>query len=131
MPQQTMFSVYGSGHVGFFGGTIQATNVPEILQIDCDATDFYKKDGAYPTCLLFNPYQETKTVTFNAGPKRVDLYDSVSRKFVQRGVRGNIQLSIPADGARVLVSIPAGTRVSVRGKVLMAGKVPVDYRYGG
>ena len=39
MPQQTMFSVYGSSHVGFFGGTIQKTNVPEILQIDCRLTD--------------------------------------------------------------------------------------------
>ena len=60
MPQQTMFSVYGSGHVGFFGGTIQSTNVPEILQIDCAATDFYKKRGAYPTYLFYNPYQKKK-----------------------------------------------------------------------
>jgi len=130
MPQQTMFSVYGSGHVGFFGGTIQATNVPEMLQIDCGATDFYKKEDAYPTYLFYNPYLEEKTVSFNAGRKSVDLYDAVSRRFLQRGVRGNVRFSIPADAARVLVVIPAGTRISVKNKVLMAGKTPIDYAYG-
>ncbi len=130
MPQQTMFSVYGSGHVGFFGGTIQATNVPEILQIDCGATDFYKKRGAYPTYLFYNPYLEEKTVSFNVGLKRVDLYDTVSRRFLQRGVRGNVRFSISADAARVVVVIPSGTWISVENKVLMAGKTPIDFGYG-
>ena len=130
MPQQTMFSVYGSGHVGFFGGTIQPTNVPEILQIDCRATDFYKKGGAHPTYLFYNPYQEEKTVFFNAGLKRVDLYDTVSRQFLLRGVRGNVRFPIQADAARVLVVIPAGTWISVENKVLMAGSIPIDYGYG-
>jgi hypothetical protein len=130
MPQQTMFSVYGSGHVGFFGGTIQATNVPEILQIDCGATDFYKKRGAYPTYLFYNPYLEEKTVSFNVGLKRVDLYDTVSRRFLQRGVRGNVRFPISADAARVVVVIPSGTWISVENKVLMAGKTPIDFGYG-
>ena len=130
MPQQTMFSVYGSGHVGFFGGTIQPTNVPEILQIDCRVTDFYKKRGAHPTYLFYNPYQEEKTVSFDAGLKRVDLYDTVSRQFLLRGVRGNVRFPIQADAARVLVVIPAGTWISVENKVLMAGSIPIDYGYG-
>ena len=130
MPQQTMFSVYGSGHVGFFGGTIQPTNVPEILQIDCRVTDFYKKRGAHPTYLFYNPYQEEKTVSFNAGIKRVDIYDTVSRQFLQRGARGNVRFAIPSDAARVLVVIPAGTWISVENKVLMAGSIPIDYGYG-
>ena len=130
MPQQTMFSVYGSGHVGFFGGTIQATNVPEMLQIDCGVTDFYKKKDAYPTYLFYNPYLEEKTVSFNAGRKSVDLYDAVSRRFLQHGVRGTVRFSIPADAARILVVIPAGTRISVKNKVLMAGETPIDYEYG-
>ncbi len=130
MPQQTMFSVYGSGHVGFFGGTIQPTNVPEILQVDCRATDFYKKQDAYPTFLFFNPYPVEKTVIVNIGVKKVDLYDTVSRRFLQRGVSGNVRFPIAADAARVLVLIPAGTRVSVKNKVLLAVGIPVDYRYG-
>lgn len=43
MPPETMFSIYGSGHVGFFGGTIQTTNIEKILLLDCLATDMYKK----------------------------------------------------------------------------------------
>ncbi len=131
MPQQSMFSVYGSGHVGLFGGTIQATNVPEILQIDCRATDFYVKKPAYPTYLFFNPYPAEKTVLVNVGAQKVDVYDTVSRSFLQRGVIGNVRVAIAADAARVLVLIPAGARMQVKNKVLMAGGVPVDYRYGG
>ena len=130
MPQQTMFSVYGSGHVGFFGGTIQPTNVPEILQIDCRATDFYKRQDAYPTYLFFNPYSTEKTVDLSIGTEKTDVYDTVTRTFVQRGVSGTVQISIPADASRVLVLIPAGKKMTVENKVLKAGKVPVDYGYG-
>jgi len=130
MPQQTMFSVYGSGHVGFFGGTIQPTNVPEILQIDCRATDFYKRQDAYPTYLFFNPYSAEKTVNLRTGTQKTDIYDTVTRMFLQRGVSGDIQFSIPANASRVLVLIPAGKKMSVQNKVLLAGKVPVDYGYG-
>ena len=130
MPQQTMFSVYGSGHVGFFGGTIQKTNVPEILQIDCRATDMFQKQSSYPSYLFFNPYNEEKIVEINIGSKKTDLYDCVARMFLRRGVKGIIQFSIPADAARILVLIPAGKRITQKDGVLMAENVPVDYRYG-
>jgi len=129
MPQQTMFSVYGSGHVGFFGGTIQQTNVPEILQIDCRKTDMYRKQEAYPTYLFFNPYNEDKTVEINIGRNKTDVYDTVGRSFLGHGVRGNFRFSIPADAARVLILIPEGIRISADNGMLMAGNVPVDYRY--
>ncbi len=130
MPEQTMFSVYGSGHVGFFGGTIQQTNVPEILQIDCRATDFYKKQAAYPTYLFFNPYPTSKTVTIELGSIKTDVYDTVSRTFLKRNARGKMRLDIAGDAARLLVLIPAGSKYSVENGRLLAGKVPVDFRYG-
>ena len=129
-PQQSMFSVYGSGHVGFFGGTIQKTDVPEILQIDCRATDFYQREKAYPTYLFFNPHATEKTVNINLGAQKVDVYDTVSRTFLQRNVSRVSRFSIPGDGARVLVLVPAGARFSVKNGVFLAGKVPVDYRHG-
>lgn len=129
-PQQTMFSVYGSGHVGFFGGTIEKTNVPEILRIDCRATDFYKKQEAYPTYLFFNPYNTEKTVEIDLGNKKVDVYDTVSRTFLGRRVSGIFRFSLPADAARVLVLVPAGKSWTVEGGALKAGGAPVDYRYG-
>ncbi|MCK6690613.1 MAG: hypothetical protein L6Q97_00770 [Thermoanaerobaculia bacterium] len=129
-PQQSMFSVYGSGHVGFFGATIQKTNVPEILQIDCRATDFYKKQEAYPTYLFFNPYNAEKTVETDLGAQKVDVFDTVNRVFLGRKVSGIFRFSLPADAARVLVLVPAGKSWAVKNGVLKAGGVPVDYRYG-
>ena len=129
MPQQTMFSVYGSSHVGFFGGTIQKTNVPEILQIDCRLTDLYKKQDAYPTYLFFNPYQETKKVDVNVGNEKTDVYDTVSRSFVQKGVRGVTTIYMSADAARVLVFVPSGKKISIENGVLKAGNLPIDFNY--
>jgi hypothetical protein len=129
MPQQTMFSVYGSGHVGFFGGTIQKTNVPEILQIDCRITDMYKKQDSYPTFLFFNPYEMVKMVETNVGTQKTDVYDTVSRIFIKKGVRGKVSFSIPADAACVLVFVPSGKKVTVEKGVLKAGGLPVDFRY--
>ncbi|MEO6037313.1 MAG: hypothetical protein ABIQ93_02800, partial [Saprospiraceae bacterium] len=129
MPPETMFSVYGSGHVGFFGGLIQATNVPEILQIDCRATDMFRQTEAYPTWLFYNPYKEVKKVTTNVGTKSVDLYDAVSRKILQRGVKGSVTFDVPADAARLLVLVPAGSKYVVEKGKLLVGNVPIDYRY--
>ena len=128
-PPQSMFSVYGSGHVGFFGGTVRQTNVPEILQIDCNATDFYKKNAAYPTCLFFNPYDVEKTVETDLGAKNTDVYDAVSRTFLGRNVSGRFRFSLPADAARVLVLIPAGKQYTIENGTLKAGGTVVDYRY--
>ncbi len=130
MPQQTMFSVYGSGHVGFFGGTIQKTGVPEILQIDCRATDMFRRQETYPTYLFFNPYLEEKSVGIDVGARKTDIYDTVSRTFLSHGVSGQVRFSIPSNAARVLVLVPAGKRITVQNGVLLAGKVPVDYQYG-
>lgn len=130
-PQQSMFSVYGSGHVGFFGATIQKTNVPEILQIDCRTADFFRRGDAYPTYLFFNPYHTEKMVETDLGPRKVDVYDAVSRSFVGRGVSGLFRFPVPADAARVLVLAPAGEGWTVEQGVLKAGGTAVDYRYGG
>lgn len=128
-PPQSMFSVYGSGHVGFFGGTVRQTNVPEILRIDCNVTDFYKKNAAYPTYLFFNPYDAEKTVETDLGAKNTDVYDAVSRTFLGRNVSGRFRFSLPADAARVLVLIPAGKPYTIENGTLKAGGAVVDYRY--
>ncbi len=131
MPQESMFSLYGSGHVGFFGGLVRPTNVEKILQIDCRATDMFRRYEAYPSYLYYNPYAETKTVTVDVGPKNVDVYDAVSRKILNRAVKGAVKIEIAADNARLLVLVPAGSRFSVNKGKLWAGGVPVDFRYDG
>lgn len=129
MPPETMFSVYGSGYVGLFGAVIRPTEVDRILQIDCLATDFFKKGKAYPTYLYYNPYAETKTVSLATGNRKVDVYDTVSRRFLARGVRGSVRVELPADAARVLVLIPSGARYSANGGRLTADGRVIDYRY--
>lgn len=129
MPQVTMFSVYGSSHVGLFGGTIQKTNVPEILRVDCLATDMYRKQKAYPTYLYFNPHNENKSVECQLGPEKTDVYDLVSRRFIQIGVSNKFVFTVPADQAVVLVLIPSGNKIIVEDGVLKAGGFSVDYNF--
>lgn len=110
-PDVSQFSVYGSGHVGIAGAIIKSTDVPGILKLDCLATDFYKNES-YPTFLMYNPHQESKTVTYLCQSKqKVDLYDIVSHQIVAQGVDMKTNIKIPADQARVLVEIPSGSTI--------------------
>ncbi len=127
MPIETMFSIYGSGQVGFFGATIEPTNVDKVLKINCLATDFFKKGKAWPTFLFYNPFSETKKIVFDAGPKKVDIYDTVSRQVLRRGVRGMVNFDLAGDAARVLVLIPAGSSFEKKNGQLMAGGAVVDF----
>jgi hypothetical protein len=127
MPEETMLSVYGSGYVGLFGAVIRPTNVDRILQINCTVTDFFKKGGAYPTYLYYNPYKDQKTVEVNVGKKKTDVYDTVSRRFVARNARGIVRVDLPADQAAVLVHIPSGSKLDMKNGKFVAGGVVVDY----
>jgi hypothetical protein len=129
MPKETMFSIYGSSYVGFFGATFRPTNVDKILQINCLTADFFKKGKAYPTFLYYNPYAETRRIQIEVGPKKVDVYDAVSRQILQHGAYGSVDIDLAADAARVLVLVPAGSRWEVKDGKLWAGGVVVDFRY--
>ena len=130
MPPETMFSVYGSGHVGIFGAIIQPTNVERILRIDCVATDMFLQQKAYPTYLFYNPYPESKSITTDLGNKAIDIYDATSRTFLKKGVKGTVSFDLPADTARLLVYVPSGLKFQSANGILMADGVPVDFRYG-
>ncbi len=129
MPPETMFSVYGSGHVGVFGGIIKKTNVEKILQIDCRKTDMFRQYDAYPTYLYFNPYNESKALNINVGAKAVDVYDAVNRVMLQTNVSGEVNFDIPGDAVRLLVLVPAGSAYTQEGNKLLANGVPIDFRY--
>ena len=129
MPKETMFSIYGSGQVGFFGATIEPTNLDKILKINCLATDFFKKGKAFPTFLFYNPFAETKRVSINVGSEKVDIYDSVSRQILQRGVQENASFDLAGDAARVLILVPSGSRFEVKNGKLTASGAVIDYRF--
>lgn len=129
MPPETQFSIYGSSYVGLFGAVLKQTNVDKIIQIDCTATDFFKKDKAYPTFLYYNPSEESQSVLLDVGAAPVAVYDAVSRRILQRKVNGEIGIDIPADTALVLVLVPSGSDWEVKDGQLLASGVVVDYRY--
>ena len=107
----TDFSLYSGAHAGIFGALFEATDQEGILKIDLLATEL-TLERAYPTFLLYNPYPAAKEVTYRVkGTAPVDLYDAVTNTVVERAVHKETKLLIPADEARVIVEIPAGSEI--------------------
>ncbi len=125
----TNLALYGSSHVGIFGGIIDTTNVEMILKLDLLKTDYFTVD-AYPSYLLFNPYDEDKIVEIETGSGVYDLYDAVTNDFMQYGVSGVASITVPADQAVMLVITPAGGTVTYEYDKMLMNGVVVDYRSG-
>lgn len=113
-PPESMFSVYSTSPVGFLGAMIRTTSVEGILQINCNTTDFYA-ERPYPVYMYYNPYTENKNVTYKSD-KAVDLFDIVAKEYVATNVNGTAEIMLPADQSRVIVELPAGTKLKKDGK---------------
>ncbi|MFC1619953.1 LamG-like jellyroll fold domain-containing protein [Candidatus Neomarinimicrobiota bacterium] len=123
---ETNFALYGSSHVGIMGGIIDTTNIPGILRLDLLKTDFYR-EPAYPSYLLYNPYDSVRTIAFDAGATPVDIYDAASNSTLINGTSGVIELPINGDAAVLAVLVPAsGITIYEVEKYLVDGIV-VDY----
>ncbi len=129
MPDVTMFSIYGSGHVGIFGSIIRTTEVEGILMLDCLATDLYRKTEAYPTWLVYNPHNDKREVEIRLGDRSVDIYDAVNQKLIVRNVKGSYKISLMKHQASLLVYIPTQSKFTFEGAKLLANGVVVDYHY--
>ncbi|MCD8177776.1 MAG: hypothetical protein LUE98_10230 [Tannerellaceae bacterium] len=126
-PVESMFSVYSSSPVGILGAIVNETNVEGILQLDCNATDFYS-GRPYPVYLYYNPYTESKTVEYTTN-HAVDLFDIVSKQYVARNIASRGAFSIPAHEASVIVALPAGTRLTTDGqRITAANKHIITYK---
>lgn len=126
-PPESQLSVYGSGHVGIFGSIIKKTDVEGILQLDLLATDFFR-DKAYPSYLYYNPFNEVKTITVAAEKgKKVDMYDTVSGKFVAKNVSGTARITVGGKNSVSIVMVPAKGKVTYSGTKMMANGVVIDY----
>jgi hypothetical protein len=123
---KTDFGLYGSSHVGVFGGIISPTNDEKILQLDCLKTDFYHGD-AYPTYLYFNPYDVEKKISIEVGDEAKDLYDMVSNSFLQRNVKKQASFTIAPNSAVLLVLAPAGGTIKYDANKTYVDAVIVDY----
>lgn len=125
-PRESMFSLYSTSIAGVFGSIVHKTDVEGILALDCNATDFYA-ENKYPVTLYYNPYNETKTVTYFS-EKKIDLFDNISKQYLSRNAGGNISIKIPADEAILVVALPAGTRLRTNGLKVKAGKTVIAYK---
>lgn len=125
-PESSQFSVYGSGYAGIFGSIIRKTSVDGILQLNLNATDFYRQE-AYPTYLYYNPYQENKEITIETGPGKVDLYNTVTGSFIAQNVESEAKIKLPAKAAAVIVCVPTGGTVSFTGSDMKVNDVVVDF----
>src|SRR5688500_7622651 len=92
----TNLSLYSTSSIGYMGSLIEKTDQEKILKLDLLKTDFFG-DTAYPSYLLFNPFNISKTVTIDAGAETKDIYDVISETFIAQNVTGNTLIDIPAD----------------------------------
>jgi hypothetical protein len=126
-PEESQFSVYGSGHVGIFGSIIRTTNVKGILQLNLLATDFFS-DKAYPSFLYYNPYTSKKKVSIEVEQgTKVDLYNTVSGSFVARNVSSRKKIKLAAESAAVIVCVPSGGKITYEGSKMLVDGIVVDY----
>ena len=125
----TNFALYGSSHVGIMGGIIDTTEVGGILRLDLRKTDFFQ-DDAYPSYLFYNPHNEYKTASIDAGSQAIDIYDAVTNQFVAYSVSGTTSISIPADAAIIAVLIPAAGTLTYEDEKMLVDGIIADYNSG-
>jgi hypothetical protein len=121
--------LYGSGFAGVYGGIIRPTSDPMILQLDLLVADPCPPK-ALPTFLYFNPHDTAMTIQIDVGTTPVDLYDSLENRAIERSKSGTIELTIPADAARMIVRVPAGSIIVADGRESKVGEIVIDYENG-
>jgi hypothetical protein len=113
-PETSMYSLYSSAQVGIFGAIVRKTNVEKILQLNCNATDFYSKDS-FPTFLYYNPYDTIKSVCFtNSEKTKVDLFDALRHEYLFREISEEGCFEIQARSARLIVVLPSGSELKMK-----------------
>ena len=125
----TNLALYGSSHVGIFGGIIDTTNVSMILKLDLLKTDYFHKD-AFPSFLYYNPYQTEKSVIINVGSGLHDIYNAVTNTIIKSAVTGETLIIIPADAAVLAVIIPSGSTINYYLDKAFVNGVIIDYLSG-
>ncbi len=126
-PEESMFSLYSSSQVGIFGSIIQKTNVDQILQLDCNATDFYSTND-YPTYLYYNPYLTEQTVKFNGSISgKFDLYNALSYQKLAIGAENGHTFTIASQSAVLLVVLPENSKLKKEGNTILSNEKVVCY----
>lgn len=129
-PEISMFSLYSSAQVGIFGALVRKTNVEKILQINCNATDFYQTHS-FPTFLYYNPYDSAKSVCyFNTTRFKVDLFDALQHDYLSKDIGYQSCFEIPPQSSRLVVVLPAETEVQFKDGNYVVGSAVVAFNPG-
>jgi len=125
-PKESMFSLYSTSPIGIFGAMIDTTNVPMVLRINCNTTDFYA-ERPYPVYLYYNSYSESKEVLYHP-EGAADVFDIISKTYVAKGIDTSTLIKLPANQACVLVELPADTRIRHKNNRLIADGHIIAYQ---
>lgn len=126
-PKESMFSVYSTAPVGIMAAIVDTTNVEKILKLDCNATDFYA-EKEFPVFLIYNPFAEAQQIEYAAENDDVDVFDILSKTYLAKSVQRQAQIEIPADGARLVVELPAGAKIEKTGNRLSVNGKIISYK---
>lgn len=126
-PAISMFSIYGSAHVGIFGSIIRETNVEQILQLNCLSTDFYG-NSAFPTYLYNNPFNEDKVIEYFNDSETVDLFDAISHRIVATQITDKGNFTLPASQTMLIVVIPAKSKLVRIGDKILVNDIIIAYK---
>lgn len=124
----TNLSLYSGSSVGYLAAVVNTTNVPEILQIDLNKTDFYG-DNAFVSFMHFNPTATQKSVTLTLSPGSYGVYESITEDVLSSAASGSIQIDIPSGEVRLIRLYDAGQEPEDRDGKLYIGDNVLDYNY--
>jgi len=125
----TNLVLYGSSHVGIFGGIIDTTNITGILKLNLTKTDFFSQES-YPTFLLYNPHADDKVIDLNIGSMNSDVYETISNSYLSTNVSGTVQISVSAKNSIVVVLTPSGISGEYNLNKYLINGIVVDYNAG-
>ena len=124
----TNLSLYSGSSVGYLAAVASATNIPEILRIDLNKTDFYG-ENSFPSFLYYNPLTSLKQVTVDLPDGNFAIYDAITEKVLNTSVNGSFLLSIPAGEVRLIRIYSSSLIPVLSGNRLYAGSSILDFQY--
>jgi hypothetical protein len=125
---QTNLSLYSGSSVGYLAAVVETTNIPKILQIDLNKTDFYG-DNAFSTWMYFNPTSTDKQVMLTLSPGSYGVYESITETILFPEASGSVQINVPSGEVRLIRLYEAGQEPEARDGKLYLGNDVLDYHY--
>ncbi len=124
----TNLSLYSGSSVGYLAAVSQTTNIPEILRIDLNKTDFYG-DNSLVSYLYYNPTTAVKLVSVSLPAGTFGVYDAITETILNSSASGTYQLTIPAGEVRLIRLYTSGITPAASNGRLYAGTAILDYHY--